>query len=70
MYETKGGAVERFMRGLTGKSKVKRYQAYGDKISTMGMGEVVCLSRVVAAGGCLANCGVGSDYWRSATHLK
>ena len=34
MYETKGDAVERFMKGLTRKSKVKRYQAYGDKIPT------------------------------------
>ena len=26
MYETKGDAVERFMKGLARKSKVKRYQ--------------------------------------------
>jgi len=32
--ETKEGAVERFMKGLTRKNKVKRYQAYGDKIPT------------------------------------
>ena len=32
--ETKKGAVELFMKGLTRKNKVKRYQAYGDKIPT------------------------------------
>ena len=32
--ETKEGAVERFMKGLTRKNKVKRYQAYEDELPT------------------------------------
>jgi len=36
--ETKEGAVERFMKGLTRKNKVKRYQAYGEKIPTVEYG--------------------------------
>ena len=34
LFEMKGDAVELFMKEVTRKSKVKSFQAYGDKIPT------------------------------------
>ena len=42
MNKMKKGAAQRFMKGPTTKNKVKRYQAYGDKIPIQSV-EILCI---------------------------